>query len=262
MKRYITLYLAFIKFSVSSRLEYRLDFIANALRSLGWFFVAIISFNVLFQQTNTIAGWDKNEALTLFGIFMCINEWWYTLFFMNLTRIPEYVQKGDFDSLLLKPISTQFIATMKFFMIFTLPNALLSFFVILYYSSIVSKKISLGDYILTAFLTFNGLMILYSIMLFFVTLSFWIVRLKAFWEIYGVLTEGARYPVDLFKNPLRFVFIYIIPLAVIFTFPAQNLVKTLSPVYLISSFIIGMIFFWVSHKFFYLGIRHYNSASS
>jgi len=75
-----------------------------------------------------------------------------------------------------------------------------------------------------------------------------------------MLTEGARYPVGFYKEPLHFIFIFIIPLAVIFTFPVQFLVKGLAWEFVLLSFLIGALLFFLSHKFFYFGVKHYNSA--
>lgn len=262
MRRYFRLFFYFFRFSLMERLEYRLDFFLNIARSIGWIFVAIIGFTVIFQNTPVLAGWNKYQALTLYGVFLCINELWYMLFFLNLTRVPYNIQSGQFDYILLLPISTQFLVSLRQVLVFTFPNAVLSLFVIGHYSSLAVEHIPISTYIMTAFLVLNGLIILYSIMFIAVTTSFWIIRLKAFWEFYGLITEGARYPVDIFKDPLHFIFVFIIPLALIFTFPAQLLVRGLSPFLVLTSFIVGIGIFVLAHKFFYFGIRHYNSASS
>ena len=262
MIRYIRLYYYFVKFSILSKLEYRFDFIANTLRSIGWLFVSIFGFTVIFSQTKSIAGWSKNEALVLYGVYVCINELFYTLFFLNLVEIPRMVQYGELDFILLRPISSQFLLSLKNFMIYSVPNFLFSLFVIFHYSSLLEKHISIFEYGLGALLIMNGLLILYSIMFIVVCCSVWMVQFHSFWEIFEMATEGARYPVDTYKGLLHFLFLTIIPLAFIFTFPAQFIAKQL-PVYLvIISFGIGAIALFLSHHMFKFAIRHYNSASS
>lgn len=244
------------------RLEYRFDFFLNVLRGLSWMFIGILGFTIIFGQANTIAGWSKHEALLLYGLFVFISELWYTFFFLNITNIPKYVQYGQFDNLILLPLSLQFLVSLKEVLPFALPNALFAMFIIVTQYTALGKSMEIGSLLVTALLIVNGLAILYSIMFVIATLSFWFIRLHALWEVYQTITEGARYPVDLFKDPLHFIFIFIIPLAVIFTFPAQFLVKGLSWQLVITSFLVGIISFVIAHKFFYFGIKHYNSASS
>ncbi len=262
MKRYIKIFLYLLKFSLQLVMEYRFDFFSATIQSFGWVFISVVSFSVLFQNTPEILGWDKNEVLTLYGVYMCINALWSMFFSFNLTKIPDYIQYGEMDSILLLPISAQFLISIRNIMIFTMPYFIVSICVLIYYSSRVTKEISFIDYFFFTILLLNGLMMIYSIMLMMITLSFWVVRLKAFREFYETIVEGARFPVEFFKNPLQFIFVFIIPLAMIFTFPAQFLVKTLSPQFIVFSLCVGGLLFFISHKFFYFGIKHYNSASS
>ncbi|MBI3576448.1 ABC-2 family transporter protein, partial [Candidatus Gottesmanbacteria bacterium] len=198
-------------------MENRFDFVLNIVRSTAWILIGILGFSILFGQANTIAGWNKHEALLLYGLFMFISELWYVLFFLNITRIPKYIQYGQFDYLLLLPVSLQFLVSLKEVLPFGLSNALFAMFIIVGQYAALGKSIGAGSLIVVALLVINGLVILYSIMFFIATLSFWFIRLHAIWEVYQTITEGARYPVDLFKDPLHFIFIFIIPLAVIFT---------------------------------------------
>jgi ABC-type uncharacterized transport system permease subunit len=79
MRKYIHLFRAFLIYSIEGKLEYRFDFIINVLRSVGWLFVGVFSFQILFTQTATIGGWTKAEAMSLFGIFIIITHLWYVL---------------------------------------------------------------------------------------------------------------------------------------------------------------------------------------
>jgi len=262
MKRYLTLYYHFFLFSLVSRMEYRFDFVMSALRSLGWVGVTIITYTVLFSQTPNIAGWSKEEVLVLFGIFMIIDESWNAFFSDNLVRLSDYVRLGELDHILLLPLSTQFFVSLRHVLIFTLPNIVIGFCVTGYFLTKLSLDISWWQYLLTAFLAFNGLILLYSLMLLLVTSTFWIVQLRAFWDLYNVMTYGAKYPISFYQNPLHFLFLFIVPLGVVFTFPAEFLVKGLSWELVFLSFALGIGFFFISHKFFYFGLKHYNSASS
>jgi ABC-2 type transport system permease protein len=262
MRKYLLLFKAFFIYSLQGKLEYRFDFFINILRSVGWLFVGVFSFQVLYAQTAVIGGWTKAEAMSLFGIFVIITQLWYIFLAPNLLGFSDMVRTGEFDFLLMKPISTQFIVSLKEVYIYSFSNFLLGVGIVFYYGAQVAKTVNLFTIAISVLLIGNGLIILYSIMLALVTLSFWIINFSSFWHVYEVLTEGARYPVTFFKNPLRFLFTFIIPLSVIFTIPAEFLVKETSWWVIIVAFLVGVLCFYLSSKFFYFGVRHYNSASS
>lgn len=262
MKQHLLLFYHLLKYSIINRLEYRFDFLLNTLQSFGWLLVSLLSLEVIFSRTPLVAGWSKSEVFTLYGIFMAINTLWVTLFSSNLPKLSKFIQQGDFDFILLKPVSSQFLISLKEITVSTIPSFIVSFFIIFHYARLGSKIIGVGTYMITAALMVNGLIVLYSLILLVTTLSFWVVRMHAFWEFYILVTEGARYPISFFRNPLRFIFTFIIPLLVIFTIPAQTLVKATSIETILISFMIGAVLFTLSNRFFYFGIKHYNSASS
>lgn len=261
MKKHLRLYYYLFRYSLMSRLEYRMDFFSRLLRSVGAVLVGFIGFTIIFQNTTFLAGWSKQEAMVLYGFFFFINELWYVLFYMNQIKFPEYIQTGELDGLLLKPVSILFLTSLRHILVYPLPNIFIALAITWYYASQI-PTVTFFRYFVALLLAFNGLVILYSIMLLAVTCSFWIVRLKAFMTFYEAITEGARYPVDIFSGLARFFFTFVIPIAVIFTFPAQYLVKGLSLPLLVVSFTVGVLFFFLARSFFYFGIRYYNSASS
>lgn len=258
--KYFKLFINFFFFSLMQQTEYRIDFLMGILQGVGWFVVGIIGIQVMFDQTNIIAGWNKNEIIIMYCIFRLTSELWWFLFSLNLREITNHIREGTFDYILVKPISTQFISSFRNILIFAIPNLLLSTVLIIYFSKDI--EISAVKILVGILLILNGLGMLYSLMLMLATISFWTTRLQAFWEIYGILTEGARYPTSFYKQPLNFIFTFIIPLAIIFTLPAQYLTDSVNIFHVLGAFGLGILFFYISHKFFYYGIKRYNSASS
>jgi len=156
MIRYLKLYFYLFKFSCIQYLEHRIDFLTNTLRSLGWIGVALISFAILFQQSNTIAGWNRNELLLMFGMYMLINESWYALFSENLVNFSELIRLGDFDHILLLPVSTQFISSLQNFLVFSLPNIFFSLCLVGYNLHFITRHITGVQYVISGLLVLNG----------------------------------------------------------------------------------------------------------
>lgn len=260
--RYLRLFINFFSFSVIQQTEHRIDFLMSLIQSFGWLVVGVVTINVMFIQTDSIAGWSKNEMLVMYSIFRVVSELWWFFFSLNLRALTEYVREGTLDYILLKPIPTQFIISFRNILIFSLPTLVLSIMLVIYFIYHAGIKIDGSKILIASLLIINSLVMIYSLMLMIATLSFWTTKLQAFWEVYGIFMEGARYPISLYKQPLNFIFTFIIPLALMFSLPTQFIVGRESWASVSIAFLSGIVFLLISHKFFYYGIKRYNSASS
>jgi ABC-2 type transport system permease protein len=80
--------------------------------------------------------------------------------------------------------------------------------------------------------------------------------------VYRDLTSLVRVPVDFYTQPLRGIITFVIPLGVMFTFPAKALLGLLSTQTIIISFMCGSIALFLSVKFWNYSLKHYQSAGS
>src|SRR2546429_8399124 len=63
------------------------------------------------------------------------------------------------------------------------------------------------------------------------SLAFWFVSVENIAVLFDAVYEGARYPVSAYPGALRFVFVYLIPIAWTTTIPASTLTGRLEPGY-------------------------------
>src|SRR5438128_2057656 len=62
-----------------------------------------------------------------------------------------------------------------------------------------------------------------------ISLAFWFVSVENIAVLFDAVYEGARYPVSAYPGPLRFLFVYLIPIAWTTTIPASALTGRLRP---------------------------------
>ena len=79
-----------------------------------------------------------------------------------------------------------------------------------------------------------------------------------FWNIF----EAGRYPVDIYRRPIRLGLTYIIPLAFITTFPAAALVGKSSPTNVAAALVVAALSLVGTSAFWRYGLRHYTGASA
>ncbi len=115
MLRYFRVWLLFMKTAVIREMEFRGSFFAWMIINLAWMGFTVSFFWVIYGHTDTIGGWDANQLMVLLGTFFCMEFFVWTFGYPNLGRISTYVNKGELDFFLLKPINPQFHVSLRRF---------------------------------------------------------------------------------------------------------------------------------------------------
>jgi ABC-2 type transport system permease protein len=119
-----------------------------------------------------------------------------------------------------------------------------------------------GQILLAILLTMAALMILYSIWILVVCAAFWVVRLDNLAYLFSSIFDFARWPATIFSGTLRVVFTFVIPLALMTTYPAAVLLDRLDERTALLG-IGGALAFAAAARLIWLrAIGHYTSASS
>lgn len=71
-----------------------------------------------------------------------------------------------------------------------------------------------------------------------------------------------KLPIDIYKQPLRGILTYLVPVGIMMTLPAKALLGLVSPVGVLASFALGLLTIFVSMRFWKFALKRYTSASS
>src|SRR5205085_3483148 len=74
-----------------------------------------------------------------------------------------------------------------------------------------------------------AVVVVYALWVALMSLAFWFVSVENLSVLFDAVYEGARYPVSAYPGALRFVFVYLIPIAWTTTIPASALTGRLEP---------------------------------
>jgi ABC-2 type transport system permease protein len=80
--------------------------------------------------------------------------------------------------------------------------------------------------------------------------------------VYGALWQFGRYPVSVYRQPLRFVLTYVLPVAFISTVPALALTRGAGPILILIGLVVGTGAIAIVHIVWKTGLRSYTSATS
>ena len=92
------------------------------------------------------------------------------------------------------------------------------------------------------------------------SLSFWFVAVENSSALFDAVFEAARYPVTAYPGALRFLFVYLIPIAWTTTIPASALTGRLQPSLAIWALVVGLAALGASRLLWRIALRRYTSA--
>jgi ABC-2 type transport system permease protein len=107
-----------------------------------------------------------------------------------------------------------------------------------------------------------GVLILYSMWILVISVAFRAVRIDNLRYLFEAVFDAARWPASVFKGLVSFVFTFVIPLALMTTYPAEALLGRMSLERLVIAVVMSSGFAILSRLVWLRSIRGYTSASS
>jgi ABC-2 type transport system permease protein len=261
MRRFGRLLRAFWANSLALELEYRIDFVIGAVTALLSFGAGLLLLHVMFQQTETVGGWTFYQALTLYGVYLFLEEFAVNFLSVNVGALPGLIRRGDLDFILLKPVSSQLLISTRKFILTSLPALLLGLGV-MFYGMWAMQTLSAATLALSLLFLLCAMLIMYAIWTLLHTLAFWFVRIENIAQLFYAVFEVARFPVTAYPSWLRAVFTFAIPVAYMTTIPASAASGIVHWPLAIWAPVIALGGVWASHLFWQFALKHYTSASS
>jgi ABC-2 type transport system permease protein len=262
MKKLFLVYKMLLYINIASLMAYRANFINSVISSFGWGFFSIVMMVLLTSKTPSIYGWSREEILLLTGFYNIIGGAFHVLFTRNFERFAMVLHKGDLDTLLIKPMDSQFLLSFWLFNYVGLFRILLGIVFSAYILVKIQGSIPFHIIPLTIFLSLAGIIILYSLSYMLLTLTVWYTSLS---NIVGVMYELnglTRYPPDIFTKIKSFFIFLLLPLTLAVSIPVKSLLGKLTWIdgLLLIGFAAGL--FFCSRIFWKFALRSYTSASS
>src|ERR1044071_2616004 len=228
LRRYLTIYSALWKNSVVREMSFKANFILWIFVELLWFALQLTFITVISNHTTPIGDWTKWEVFLLMGASHLIQQIFQAFFLTNCTQMSELIRTGKLDFMLLLPISTRFIVSLRQVDLGGFVNAGSATAVIIYALRQLGRVPGVVD--VFGFLVFVvlGILIHYSLMFLLTTVSFWTVRAQGIVWGYYSLFNIARLPDAAFRGFFKMFFTFALPMVLVANVPAKVLVNKLS----------------------------------
>lgn len=261
---YLKMIAGFLRASIQEEMAYRANFLIRVLVTLLNFVSGIAGLWILFGQVDEIHGWDMPSALALYGVYLtlqALRDLFIGPSFDTLAGMDGEIWTGGFDFTVLKPASKLFLVSFRRWRILSVLDLLLAMGVLITAVSRMSARVGAAEVLSFFLMLFVGAVIFYSIMLIFTSLVLWNPGFLFTWLFNG-LYQLARYPVGIYPGWLRLILTWIIPMALMTTFPAQALRGELSLLQFVLELAAGLALLGGAILLFHRGLRRYASASS
>lgn len=262
MKKYLKLYLLFIRYSIERAMMYKQDFFIWSAVIVGWFALTIVFYQVLFANVSEIAGWSKQDMLLLQGVFFIYNWFIWGVLWPNMRELPMKVNKGELDLELTRPVNTQFLISFKRFDLDNVNDALLGIGMIFYIFNQTGMYPSAIDVLCTLIALIAGGVFVYSTYFMTMCLVFYSDRIENLGFLFPSVRDIWRQPYTFYQGVIRFIITLVIPITLVTSTPASYLLKKPSGFHLLILVISAGVFLKLSNVIFKHAIKRYASASS
>ncbi len=255
----LKLFYLYSKLSLKTIFQARMGVILFTVAKIIRFLFLLFLIYIIFSKTRLVKGYSLNQMIIFYLTFNIIDST-AQLLFREVYRFRPQVVSGSFDLTLLKPhhpFIRILVGGVDFLDLFQLvPYILLTIY---FFFQLPTSNFQLLSSILYLLLLINSLAIATAFHIGVLALAILTTEVDHTIMIYRDMTGLGRFPIEIYKEPIRGIFTFIIPVGIMMTFPPKALLNLLSPIsYFLSFFISGTLLF-ISLKLWNLALKKYQS---
>lgn len=262
MRRYLRLLAVQLRASTALALQYRLEFLGQGALALLWTAWSLVPLLVVFGRRDGVAGWTFEEALVVIGWFTLMKGILEGAVNPSLASVVEHIRKGTLDFVLLKPADAQFLVSTARFMPWRVVDVLAGLGIFAAAFVRMGRAPSAGAVALALVLLLCATLVLYSLWILVISAAFHVVKIDNLSYLFSSIFDAARWPVTVFQGFWRLVFTFVVPLALMTTYPALALLGKLDALVAAEALGGALAFAALARLVWTRSIGTYTSASS
>lgn len=246
--------------NLAEELQYRADFVASVLGTLFWTGTAILTLAIFFRQTDRLGGWSFWEVVVLLGVFNALGGVVEAVLRPGLGRLAADVRSGALDLVLTRPLEAQVYVSFRKLDLWRFADVAVGMGLVAWAAvrlDVTPSALQLAAFAVT-FLAAAA--VVYAIWVALTSLAFWFVAVENLSVLFDAVFEAARYPVSAYPGALRFLFLYLLPVAWTTTVPASALTGRLGPGTAVAAVAVAGLALTASRLVWRAALRRYTSA--
>src|SRR3989475_9921144 len=259
--RWLRVLAALWRLNLAEELQYRANFVASVLGTLFWIGTALLTLALFFRHTTRLGGWDYWEVVVLLGVFNALTGVIEAVLRPGIGRLAGGVRSGGLDLVLAKPVGAQGFVSFRRLDIWRFADVVLGLALAGYALHRLGHTPTLAQLAAFGLALTAAAVVVYALWVALMSLAFWFVSVENLSVLFDAVYEGARYPVSAYPAALRFLFVYLIPIAWTTTIPASALTGRLRPEIALGAAAVASVAFVLARLLWRVAIRRYTGAS-
>jgi ABC-2 type transport system permease protein len=260
--RYLTLYLHFLRFSFSRALEFRLDFFFRVVMDIAYYVVHLAFFTIIYRHTSLLGGWTLDQTYVFVCGFLVLDAVHMTVLSNNLWWLPVFINRGDLDYYLVRPVSSLYFLSLRDFAANSFLNLVIAAGLLGWSLARYPEPLGAGRVLVYLAVLLVGSYFYYLVRLVFIIPVFWLHSSRGLDEISWSLGKLAERPHQIYVGWLRVALVTILPLALAYSFPAHVLFEGLTVGTVLHVGVVATLGTLFIGWFWRRGLAGYSSASS
>ncbi|OGD56375.1 hypothetical protein A3E73_00095 [Candidatus Beckwithbacteria bacterium RIFCSPHIGHO2_12_FULL_47_17] len=209
------------------------------------------------DKITLLAGYNVDQLIIFFlvyNIFDLLGQ----VFYRGIYWYRSEIISGNFDFTLTKPLNPLFQVLVSHTDWLDIPPLILT----VIFLSLKLSSVSLAELLSFLLMGLMAMVLVTAIHIFVAAIGVLTTEVDhAIW-IYRDLSQMARFPVDIYIETVRLFLTFVIPIGLIFTFPAKALFGVLSWQWATVAIVFTIGFYLLIIKFWQYALKKYSSASS
>ena len=210
MRRMLKLMGGIFRIALQRELAHRSNMLFTALVNTVGLAVGVGALALVFAQVETLAGWHFAEALALLGAFRLVSGLLETFVDPNLNEFNMRLTRGELDEVLLQPVPSLVLATLGTCSPWGLVNVGFGAALLGVGALQAGARLTLTGAVACLLLLAAGTVVAYAARVMLAAVAFWSTGSEAN-MLYFAFWQLGRYPVDIYKRPVRFLLTYLVP---------------------------------------------------
>lgn len=259
---YAHIYKMILLQDLKSKMSYRADFIISMIGMLFTNIAGFIAFWILFQNFPDIKGWTYHEMLFLYG-FSMLAMTPVQCFFDNNWNLNRALYTGDFIKYCFRPVNLFFYFMSEVFDIKGLGQFAFGIGTLVYAWNKLALPVTPLAILQLVLGVISASLFMIALMNFAAATGFWLIGATSVMILMFKFKDYARYPVTIFNRGFQFIFTFLIPIGFMAYYPSLLFIRPEQvPVLTYLTPVFGVLFFYVSYRFWMRGAGQYSGTGS
>lgn len=258
--RWLAVVAALLRLNVAEEAQYRANFVASVLGTLFWITTALLTLALFFRHTERLGGWDFWEVVVLLGVFNALSGEVEAVLRPGIGQLADQVRHGDLDLVLARPVDPLTFVSFRQIDVWRFTDVAFGLALSGYAFVRMGRMPSGLEVVAFLVAIASAGVVVYAIWVALMCLAFWFISVENLSVLFDSLYSGARYPVSAYPGALRFLFVYLVPIAWTTTIPAAALTGRMGPGIAVPAAAIAALSLLLARMVWRTALRRYTGA--